>query len=209
MLLGAVKRRSTVHKLTRIRFFAACLPVCALLLASPVSAGAEPQGNGGAASVSSPVSEPQPAGAADPSAVKAPAAPHFTPPVAMVRHLAKKTELPALQLSLALVNFVGETDTENMAPNEEAYAILPLSTESILEVYDLENKNGRLELSESPTVRRFMNANEAYVLRVPSGDGLPTETVCVTARGEKHCWNPGDDMLGGDFIRWSATKGLK
>ena len=54
-----------------------------------------------------------------------------------------------------------------------------------------------------------LNANEAYVLRVLSDDGLPTEAVCVTARGEKHCWNPGDDMLGGDFIRWSATKGLK
>lgn len=202
-----------MHKRMTFRLFAACLPVCALLMAGSVQADPVVQGKGEAQSASSQVSEPQEARSAAPapgvSALKNPSLPDFTPPVAMVRHLASRTELPALQLSLALVNFVGETNVDNLGPNESAYAILPLSNESILEVYDVHNKDGKLELSASPSVRRFMNANEAYVLRVLSDDGLPTEAVCVTARGEKHCWNPGDDMLGGDFIRWSATKGLK
>lgn len=114
------------------RLFAACLPVCALLMAGSVQADAVVQGKGEAQSASSQVSEPQEARSAAPapgvSALKNPSLPDFTPPVAMVRHLASRTELPALQLSLALVNFVGETNVDNLGPNESAYAILPCQT---------------------------------------------------------------------------------
>ena len=119
-----------MHKRMTFRLFAACLPVCALLMAGSVQADAVVQGKGEAQSASSQVSEPQEARSAAPapgvSALKNPSLPDFTPPVAMVRHLASRTELPALQLSLALVNFVGETNVDNLGPNESAYAILPL-----------------------------------------------------------------------------------
>ena len=130
------------------------------------------------------------------------------PPVAMVKQLERDTDLPALQLSLSLVNFIGDTEGRKES-HEDAYAILPLAHDSLLEVYDLHYDGGELIPSARPSVRRLMASNEAYVLRVPTYAGVPSQAVCVTTRGEKHCWNPGHDELEGDFIRWSTTKGLK
>ncbi len=132
----------------------------------------------------------------------------FQPPVAMVKQLERETDLPALQLSLSLVNFIGDTEGARES-HEETYAILPLAHDSLLEVYDLHYDGRELIPSERPSVRRFMASNEAYVLRVPTYAGVPAQAVCVTTRGEKHCWNPGHDELEGDFIRWSTTKGIK
>ena len=132
----------------------------------------------------------------------------FQPPVAMVKQLERETDLPALQLSLSLVNFIGDTEGARES-HEEAYAILPLAHDSLLEVYDLHYDGRDLIPSERPSVRRLMASNEAYVLRVPTYAGVPAQAVCVTTRGEKHCWNPGQDELEGDFIRWSTTKGIK
>ena len=132
----------------------------------------------------------------------------FQPPVAMVKQLERDTDLPALQLSLSLVSFIGDTEGRKES-HEDAYAILPLAHDSLLEVYDLHYDGRELIPSERPSVRRFMASNEAYVLRVPTYAGVPAQAVCVTTRGEKHCWNPGHDELEGDFIRWSTTKGIK
>ena len=132
----------------------------------------------------------------------------FQPPVAMVKQLERDTDLPALQLSLSLVSFIGDTEGRKES-HEDAYAILPLAHDSLLEVYDLHYDGGELIPSARPSVRRLMASNEAYVLRVPTYAGVPSQAVCVTTRGEKHCWNPGHDELEGDFIRWSTTKGLK
>ena len=132
----------------------------------------------------------------------------FQPPVAMVKQLERDTDLPALQLSLSLVSFIGDTEGRKES-HEDAYAILPLAHDSLLEVYDLHYDGGELIPSARPSVRRLMASNESYVLRVPTYAGVPSQAVCVTTRGEKHCWNPGHDELEGDFIRWSTTKGLK
>ena len=132
----------------------------------------------------------------------------FQPPVAMVKQLERDTDLPALQLALSLVCFIGDTEGRKES-HEDAYAILPLAHDSLLEVYDLHYDGGELIPSARPSVRRLMASNEAYVLRVPTYAGVPSQAVCVTTRGEKHCWNPGHDELEGDFIRWSTTKGLK
>lgn len=149
----------------------------------------------------------QPSAQTPSPATALPAIRQFKAPVAMVHRLHRITELPALQLSLALVNFVGDLDPSQ--DTGDAYAILPLASESLIEVYDLHYDGHSLTPSSTPVVRRQMGNNEAYVLRVPSYGGVPVQAVCVTARGMKHCWNPGYDDFDGDFIRWSATKGLK
>ncbi len=59
----------------------------------------------------------------------------FMSSVALIRHLVHDTDLPAMQRSLGLVSFVGEL--ESIYPGEDAYAILPLGHDAVLEIYDL------------------------------------------------------------------------
>lgn len=167
------------------------------------AAAAEP------APVQTQASEQAPAGAPVPAqaAAKDSARPCFTPPTALIRHIVGDSELPAMQISLGLVNFVGET--EPIYPEEEAYAILPLSHDAVLEVYDLHYDGSELMLSEEPQVVRRMAAGEAYVVRVPSFGGVPARGICVVSNGRKNCWNPTEEGFNEGFLRWSRTKNLK
>lgn len=130
----------------------------------------------------------------------------FIPSVALVRPLHTETELPAMQLSLGLVNFVGEVDTAY--PDEDAFAILPLGHDAVVEVYELSYDGTELIQPSNPSVVREMGANEAYVLRVPYFAGQPTREICVKTSGRKHCWRPGTGELGDGFLSWKRTKGL-
>ena len=131
----------------------------------------------------------------------------FSPSVALVRRLASETELPAMQLSLGLVNFVGDVEPE--LPGEDAYAILPLRHDAVLEVYDLHYDGQELIRSGTPRLVREMGANEAYVFRVPYFGGVPTKAICVNSNDRRYCWHPGDRALRNGFLYWSRTKGIK
>lgn len=128
------------------------------------------------------------------------------PPMTLIRHLEKETELPAMQLSLGLVNFVGETSP--LYEGEEAYAIMPLDHDAVLEVYDL-HYDGHELTEQEPVMVRKMGPNEAYVLRVPSFGGVPSKGICVVSHNRRNCWNPGDDKLNEGFLRWSKTKNIR
>lgn len=128
------------------------------------------------------------------------------PPMTLIRHLQNETELPAMQLSLGLVNFVGETAP--LHEGEEAYAIMPLDHDAVLEVYDLHYDGNELTEQE-PVMVRKMGPNEAYVLKVPSFGGVPSKGICVVSHNRRNCWNPGDDKLNEGFLRWSKTKNIK
>lgn len=128
-------------------------------------------------------------------------------PVTLIRHLSDETELPAMQISLGLVNFVGETAP--IYPEEEAYAILPLSHDAVLEVYDLHYDGQELKPMEETKIVHKMGANEAYVVRVPSFGGMPARGICVSSNGRKNCWNPNDKGFNEGFLRWSRTKNIK
>lgn len=197
------------------------LPLVAALAASPALAvdSKAPAGDGAAIGTSA-AAAPQPAtkGSVKFSSPLPPGCdtsltgigcPNFTPPVAMVRRMRKDTELPALRLSLALINFVGEVEPDPSRAGGPTYAILPLAHESLLEIYDMHLKDGQLFMDEHPAVSRLMGGHEAYVLRLPEFGAVPTQRICVTTRGERHCWNPGFDDLGGGFIRWSSSKGIR
>ena len=131
----------------------------------------------------------------------------FVPSVALVRHLVKESELPAMQLSLGLVNFVGEVD--GSYPGEDSFAILPLGHDAVVEVYELSYDGREVIQSREPSVVREMGANEAYVLRVPYFAGHPTREICVKTGGKRHCWRPGTGELGEGFLSWKRTKGMK
>ncbi len=128
------------------------------------------------------------------------------PPMTLIRHLQNETELPAMQLSLGLVNFVGETAP--LHEGEEAYAIMPLDHDAVLEVYDL-HYDGQELTEQEPVMVRKMGPNEAYVLKVPSFGGVPSKGICVVSHNRRNCWNPGDDKLNEGFLRWSKTKNIK
>ena len=131
----------------------------------------------------------------------------FVPSVALVRHLVKESELPAMQLSLGLVNFVGEVD--GAYPGEDSFAILPLGHDAVVEVYELSYDGREVIQPREPSVVREMGANEAYVLRVPYFAGHPTREICVKTGGKRHCWRPGSEELGEGFLSWKRTKGMK
>lgn len=131
----------------------------------------------------------------------------FVPSVALVRHLVKESELPAMQLSLGLVNFVGEVD--GAYPGEDSFAILPLGHDAVVEVYELSYDGREVIQPKEPSVVREMGANEAYVLRVPYFAGHPTREICVKTGGKRHCWRPGSEELGEGFLSWKRTKGMK
>lgn len=131
----------------------------------------------------------------------------FVPSVALVRHLVKESELPAMQLSLGLVNFVGEVD--GSYPGEDSFAILPLGHDAVVEVYELSYDGREVIQPREPSVVREMGANEAYVLRVPYFAGHPTREICVKTGGKRHCWRPGSEELGEGFLSWKRTKGMK
>lgn len=131
----------------------------------------------------------------------------FSPSVALVRRLANETELPAMQLSLGLVNFVGDVEPE--LPGEDAYAILPLRHDAVLEVYDLHYDGQELIRSGTPRLVREMGANEAFVFRVPYFGGVPTKAICVSSNERRYCWHPGDRALRNGFLYWSKTKGME
>lgn len=131
----------------------------------------------------------------------------FFPSVALVRHLSKESELAAMQLSLALVTFVGEMEPTYV--DEDTYAVLPLAHDSVLEIYDLHFDGAEVTQMEKPTLVRAMKANEAYVFRVPTFAGKPTREVCVSTNGRRHCWRPGDDEMCRGFLHWSRTKGME
>lgn len=131
----------------------------------------------------------------------------FVPSVALVRHLVKESELPAMQLSLGLVNFVGEVD--GAYPGEDSFAILPLGHDAVVEVYELSYDGREVIQPKEPSVVREMGANEAYVLRVPYFAGHPTREICVKTGGKRHCWRPGSGELGEGFLSWKRTKGMK
>ena len=131
----------------------------------------------------------------------------FVPSVALVRHLVKESELPAMQLSLGLVNFVGEVD--GAYPGEDSFAILPLGHDAVVEVYELSYDGREVIQPREPSVVREMGANEAYVLRVPYFAGHPTREICVKTGGKRHCWRPGSGELGEGFLSWKRTKGMK
>lgn len=131
----------------------------------------------------------------------------FVPSVALVRHLVKESELPAMQLSLGLVNFVGEVD--GSYPGEDSFAILPLGHDAVVEVYELSYDGREVIQPREPSVVREMGANEAYVLRVPYFAGHPTREICVKTGGKRHCWRPGSGELGEGFLSWKRTKGMK
>ena len=128
-------------------------------------------------------------------------------PMTLIRHLEKETDLPAMQLSLGLVNFVGETTPQYA--EEEAYAIMPLGHDAVLEVYDLHYDGNELTGAMQPRLVRKMGPNEAYVLRVPTFGGVPAKGICVVSNNRRNCWNPGNDNLNEGFLRWSRTKNLK
>ena len=128
------------------------------------------------------------------------------PPMTLIRHLQNETELPAMQLSLGLVNFVGETTP--LHEGEDAYAIMPLDHDAVLEVYDL-HYDGQELTEQEPVMVRKMGPNEAYVLKVPSFGGVPSKGICVVSHNRRNCWNPGDDKLNEGFLRWSKTKNIK
>ncbi len=129
------------------------------------------------------------------------------PPMTLIRHLENQTELPAMQLSLGLVNFVGETAP--LHEGEDAYAIMPLDHDAVLEVYDLHYDGHELTEGQEPVMVRKMGPNEAYVLKVPSYGGVPSKGICVVSHNRRNCWNPGDDKLNEGFLRWSKTKNIK
>ena len=131
----------------------------------------------------------------------------FVPSVALVRHLVKESELPAMRLSLGLVNFVGEVD--GAYPGEDSFAILPLGHDAVVEVYELSYDGREVIQPKEPSVVREMGANEAYVLRVPYFAGHPTREICVKTGGKRHCWRPGSGELGEGFLSWKRTKGMK
>ena len=131
----------------------------------------------------------------------------FVPSVALVRHLVKESELPAMQLSLGLVNFVGEVD--GSYPGEDSFAILPLGHDAVVEVYELSYDGREVIQPREPSVVREMGANEAYVLRVPYFAGHPTREICVKTGGKRHCWRPGSGELGEGFFFCFRTKGMK
>ena len=131
----------------------------------------------------------------------------FVPSVALVRHLVKETELPAMRLSLGLVNFVGEV--EGSYPGEDSFAILPLGHDAVVEVYELNYDGKDVLQARTPSVVREMGANEAYVLRVPYVAGHPTREICVKTDGRRHCWRPGSGELGEGFLSWKRTKGME
>ena len=131
----------------------------------------------------------------------------FVPSVALVRHLVKESELPAMRLSLGLVNFVGEVD--GAYPGEDSFAILPLGHDAVVEVYELSYDGREVIQPKEPSVVREMGANEAYVLRVPYFAGHPTREICVKTGGKRHCWRPGSEELGEGFLSWKRTKGMK
>ncbi len=128
------------------------------------------------------------------------------PPMTLIRHLQNETDLPAMQLSLGLVNFVGETTP--LHEGEDAYAIMPLDHDAVLEVYDL-HYDGHELTEQEPVMVRKMGPNEAYVLKVPSYGGVPSKGICVVSHNRRNCWNPGDDKLNEGFLRWSKTKNIK
>lgn len=148
----------------------------------------------------------QPDRAADPAAGES-ALKGFVPSVALVRHLVKESELPAMRLSLGLVNFVGEVD--GAYPGEDSFAILPLGHDAVVEVYELSYDGREVIQPKEPSVVREMGANEAYVLRVPYFAGHPTREICVKTGGKRHCWRPGSEELGEGFLSWKRTKGMK
>ncbi len=129
------------------------------------------------------------------------------PPMTLIRHLQNETDLPAMQLSLGLVNFVGETAP--LHEGEDAYAIMPLDHDAVLEVYDLHYDGHDLTEGQEPVMVRKMGPNEAYVLKVPSFGGVPSKGICVVSHNRRNCWNPGDDKLNEGFLRWSKTKNIK
>lgn len=131
----------------------------------------------------------------------------FVPSVALVRHLVKESELPAMRLSLGLVNFVGEVD--GAYPGEDSFAILPLGHDAVVEVYELSYDGREVIQPKEPSVVREMGANKAYVLRVPYFAGHPTREICVKTGGKRHCWRPGSEELGEGFLSWKRTKGMK
>ena len=148
----------------------------------------------------------QPDRAADPAAGES-ALKGFVPSVALVRHLVKESELPAMRLSLGLVNFAGEVD--GAYPGEDSFAILPLGHDAVVEVYELSYDGREVIQPKEPSVVREMGANEAYVLRVPYFAGHPTREICVKTGGKRHCWRPGSEELGEGFLSWKRTKGMK
>ncbi len=166
---------------------------------------------------SAPASDASPAASAQPEAAQpqtaadaltgAAPANSFTPSVALVRPLSSETDLPAMMISLGLVSFVGET--EPIYPEEDAYAILPLGHDAVLEIYDLHYDGQELSQLERPSVEHRMGANEAYVVRVPSFGGMPARGICINSGGRRNCWNPGENGFNEGFLRWSKTKGLK
>ncbi|MDO4839632.1 MAG: hypothetical protein Q3990_03025 [Desulfovibrionaceae bacterium] len=129
------------------------------------------------------------------------------PPMTLIRHLERETDLPAMQLSLGLVNFVGETAP--LHDGEDAYAIMPLDHDAVLEVYDLHYDGQELTEAQEPVMVRKMGPNEAYVLKVPNFGGMPSKGICVVSNNRRNCWNPGDDKLNEGFLRWSKTKNIK
>ena len=129
------------------------------------------------------------------------------PPMTLIRHLERETDLPAMQLSLGLVNFVGETAP--LHDGEDAYAIMPLDHDAVLEVYDLHYDGQELTGTQEPVMVRKMGPNEAYVLKVPNFGGMPSKGICVVSNNRRNCWNPGDDKLNEGFLRWSKTKNIK
>ena len=131
----------------------------------------------------------------------------FVPSVALVRHLVKESELPAMRLSLGLVNFVGEVD--GAYPGEDSFAILPLGHDAVVEVYELSYDGREVIQPKEPSVVREMGANEAYVLRVPYFAGHPTREICVKTGGKRHCWRPGSEELGEGFLSWKRITGMK
>ena len=131
----------------------------------------------------------------------------FVPSVALVRHLVKESELPAMRLSLGLVNFVGEVD--GAYPGEDSFAILPLGHDAVVEVYELSYDGREVIQPKEPSVVREMGANEAYVFRVPYFGGVPTKAICVNSNDRRYCWHPGDRALRNGFLYWSRTKGIK
>ncbi len=171
-------------------------------LQSPAQAQAQPpQPQTQGAPAAGTQTQPAPQTKTDPAEHKAPA-----PSVALIRRLARDTELPAMQLSLGLVSFVGETDPAE--PGEDAYAILPLNHGTVLEVYDLLYDGSELTQAPQPTLVREMGVNEAYVVHVPFFGGMPARGVCVTTNGKRHCWRPAEGELNEGFLHWSRTKGI-
>ncbi len=130
----------------------------------------------------------------------------FVPSIALVRRLAHETELPAMQISLGLVDFVGEV--EGAYPGEDSFAILPLRRDAVIEVYELNYDGRELSQREGPSVVRELANHEAYVFRVPYVAGMPTREVCVRTNGVRHCWRPGSGELGQGFLYWQKTKGM-